>query len=88
MAVLIQDRETVTVPIPMSSAQIVDDIVARIASGEYPAGSRLPSQRDLAELYSVGTTTVYRIFEALKRRGLVVGSQGRGMYVAERPPAT
>lgn len=85
MAVLIQDRETVTVPIPMSSAQIVDDIAARIASGEYPPGTRLPSQRDLAELYTVGTSTAYRIFEELKRRGLVVGSQGRGMYVVEAP---
>lgn len=76
-------RETIDLPIPMSSAQIIADLSARIASGEYPPGTKLPTHRDLASLYSVSTSTAERIYDALKAGGLVVGRQGDAMYVAE-----
>lgn len=81
------DRTTNTMPIPMSSDEIAADLIARIDHGEYPPGTRLPSYGDLAELYTISTTTAYRIYADLRKRGVVVGSRGRGMYAAERPPA-
>lgn len=70
-------------PIPMSNAQIADDLAERIARGEYPAGSKLPKLAELAALYTVSISTVQRAMDRLKERGVVVGSQGRGMYVAD-----
>lgn len=78
-------QEFIVVPVPMSSEQIVEDITARIEAGEYPAGTRLPSYAALAELYTISTSTAYRIYKTLKDSGLVVGSDGRGMYVVDAP---
>lgn len=70
-------------PIPMSSRQIADDLSDRIRAGEYPAGSRLPTLRELAELYSVSVSTIQRALELTRDRGLTVGRAGSGLYVAE-----
>lgn len=69
--------------IPMSASEIADDLADRIARGEHEPGSRLPSYQDLAVLYGVSTSTIANVVVRLKERGLVVGSQGRGIYVAE-----
>lgn len=68
--------------VPLSYAQIADDLAARIAVGEYPPGSMLPTTAELADLYSVSVTTAYRAVALLRDRGLAVGSQGRGVFVA------
>ncbi|MEU4640803.1 winged helix-turn-helix domain-containing protein [Micromonospora sp. NPDC023814] len=70
-------------PIPMSSRQIADDLTARIRSGEHKPGSKLPSLRELAELYSVSVSTIQRALELTRERGLTVGRAGSGVYVAE-----
>ncbi|WP_036374337.1 GntR family transcriptional regulator [Micromonospora sp. ATCC 39149] len=70
-------------PIPMSSRQIADDLTARIRSSEYPPGSKLPSLRELADLYSVSVSTIQRALELTRDRGLTVGRAGAGVYVAE-----
>lgn len=73
-------------PVPvrrMSYEQIADDIAARIASGEYPPHTALPSVRELAALYSVSTATVDKAHIVLRGRGLTYGVPGRGVFVAE-----
>lgn len=47
--------------------EIAEDIAARIDPGEYPPGSRLPSHRELAALYSVTTATIERAQIAFRR---------------------
>lgn len=71
-------------PMPMSAAQIADDLADRIRGGEYPPGSRLPTYGELANLYNVGSTTITNVINALKERGLVVGMQGRGVYIVDK----
>ncbi|MGW4467441.1 GntR family transcriptional regulator [Micromonospora sp. NPDC004704] len=73
-------------PIPLSSRGIADDLDARIRAGEYPPGSKLPSLRELADLYSVSVSTVQRALELIKDRRLIEGSQGRGVYVVDELP--
>ena len=74
--------ETERVPaIPMTGAEVLADLTARIKSGEYPSGTKLPSARELKELYGISVSTAQRIFTLLQERGLVVGQQGRGVYV-------
>ncbi|MEU5950639.1 winged helix-turn-helix domain-containing protein [Micromonospora sp. NPDC047465] len=70
-------------PIPMSSREIADDLSARIRAGEYPPGQKLPSLRELAELYSVSVSTIQRALELTRDRGHTVGRAGVGVYVAE-----
>ncbi|MFY1686139.1 GntR family transcriptional regulator [Micromonospora sp. WMMD730] len=70
-------------PIPMSSRQIADDLTTRIRAGEYPQGSKLPSLRELADLYSVSVSTIQRALELTRERGLTVGRAGAGVYVSE-----
>lgn len=68
----------------MTSEQIADDMAARIASGEYPPHTRLPSIRELADLYSVSTGTIAQVQRLLRGRGLTYGVPGAGVYVEER----
>jgi GntR family transcriptional regulator len=69
--------------IPLSYAGIAADITARINSGEYQPGEKLPSYAQLSELYSVSFSTAARAVALLRERGLVVGAPGRGVYVKE-----
>lgn len=64
--------------------QIADDLAARIASGEYPPGFILPSQPELAALYSVSRATIERVHIILRERGLTFTVPGRGVFVMER----
>jgi GntR family transcriptional regulator len=63
--------------------QVADFVAARIASGEWQAGRRLPAERDLAAEWGVAYLTVRRAMAELRERGLVITVQGRGNYVAE-----
>lgn len=73
-------------PIPMSAEEIAHDIRDRIEAGEYPPESKLPSYRQLMDLYDVGYTTVAKVIWMLRDRGIVIGVPGRGVFVAEAPP--
>ena len=82
MDVLTQE---ITMPaVPSTSREIVADIAARIESGEYPPGHKLPDYAELAALYSVSVSTASRVYLALAAMGLTKGIQGRGVFVAER----
>jgi len=57
-----------------------------IQSLEYPSGSRLPPERNMARLYGVGRVTVRRALDALSHEGLIRRSRGRkgGTFVHNR----
>ena len=71
--------------VPMSSAEIAEDLTARIRAGEagYQPGDRLPTYPQLMELYSVSEATIARVMLVLRTTGLVVGKPGRGTYVTD-----
>ncbi|TQL36375.1 winged helix-turn-helix domain-containing protein [Salinispora arenicola] len=58
--------------------QVADDIRQKVTSGEYAAGSRLPSETDLAQGYGVSRTTIRAVIASLKSDGLVVVEQRPG----------
>lgn len=78
-----QPGSTIVMPVPMSYRRIAEDLKERIEAGEYPPGSKLPSYKELARLYSVHVSTVARVVALLADRGLVEGSPGRGVFVKE-----
>lgn len=60
----------------------IEDALSRdIASGLYPAGSRLPVEDELARRFGVNRHTVRRALAELQDRGLISIEQGRGMFV-------
>jgi len=63
--------------------QIARWLRARIESGEYRPGRRIPSEKDIMDLSGVARTTARRAVEVLRNEGLVVTTQGRGTYVAD-----
>jgi GntR family transcriptional regulator len=66
---------------------IRDDLRARIGSGEWGAGQRLPSETDLAAWYGVARMTIRQAVGALAAEGVLVRRQGLGTFVAD-PMAT
>lgn len=69
--------------IPMTSAQIAEDLTARIEAGEYEPGTQLPTYHTLSQLYSVSYATIARVIVLLRDRGVVIGIPGRGVFVPE-----
>ena len=66
--------------------QVAGSVSAGIAEGRYPIGTRLPSERDLAEEFGVSRPTVREAMIALEIRGLVEARPGSGIYVTEATP--
>jgi GntR family transcriptional regulator len=56
----------------------------RITSGRWPAGSPLPSQRELAGEFGVSIMTLRQALQLLADDGLIDARHGSGTYVASR----
>ena len=67
-------------PVPLRK-QVEEYITNQIAAGEWATGSRLPSQRTLAERLKVNRSTVTAAFEELTAQGLIAGNRGGGTKV-------
>jgi DNA-binding FadR family transcriptional regulator len=65
--------------------QIADQIRQLIDRGEYPVGSRLPPERDLAEMLGVSRPTVREALIALEVEGRLRIRMGSGIYVNLQP---
>jgi DNA-binding FadR family transcriptional regulator len=66
---------------PRLSDRIADRILARIASGQWPLGFRLPGERQLAEEMGVSRVSVRAALQTLKTQGFVTAVQGGGTRV-------
>lgn len=75
-----------TLPRMPDYQRIMDDLRRRIASGEFPAGSKLPSQAALAAQYEVSVQPVKMALMLMELAGEVEGQQGKGTFVAGSPP--
>ena len=64
-------------------AQLVEQIQERIVSGRYPAGSRLPSVRELATDAAVNPNTMQRALAQLEAEGLVCSQRTSGRFVTK-----
>jgi DNA-binding FadR family transcriptional regulator len=68
------------------SDEIVERLTAAIRDGTYPAGSFLPSERDLMHLFGVGRPSIREALYALQRIGLVRLTSGERPRVTEPSP--
>ena len=70
-------------PLPLYH-QLADIILARIRSGEYGPGTRIPSENRLTADYGIGRPTVRQAVDLLVRRGLLTRKRGSGTFVREK----
>jgi DNA-binding transcriptional regulator YhcF (GntR family) len=62
--------------------QLRAQVAGRAASGDLPAGTRLPTVRALAEQLNLAVNTVAKTYRALEADGVIVTEGRRGTFVA------
>lgn len=73
-------------PIPLYH-QLADILLAGIRSGDYPPGSRIPSEPQLVKDFGIGRPTVRQAIDVLVRKRLLTRRRGSGTYVNPRAQA-
>ncbi|MFD5589213.1 FadR/GntR family transcriptional regulator [Streptomyces sp. NPDC058733] len=63
------------------SEQVIAELRTQITSGEWPVGSRIPTEPELVEQLGVARNTVREAVRALAHNGLLDIRQGSGTYV-------
>lgn len=69
-------------PVRNRTTEVVDRLVAEIASGRLLPGARLPTEQRMQAAMGVSRTVVREAVAALRAQGLVVTRQGLGAFVA------
>lgn len=67
--------------------QIADLLAGHIQKGDFPPGTYLPSERDLAKQLGVSRSSVREALIALEVTGVVDIRVGNGVYVVDQPKA-
>ncbi|MHC9295134.1 PLP-dependent aminotransferase family protein [Mycobacterium sp. LTG2003] len=62
---------------------IAEEIASAIRDGTIPAGTRLPTHRELAARYGIALATATKVYRELAVTGLVVGERGRGTFARD-----
>jgi DNA-binding FadR family transcriptional regulator len=65
------------------SKKITNKLIARIVEGAYPPGSKLPTEREIAEEFEVTRNVVREALKRLEALGLVTIRRGSGIYVED-----
>lgn len=59
----------------------IDQLRGQLADGNWPVGSRIPTEHELAERLAVGRNTVREAIRVLVHAGMLVSRQGEGTFV-------
>jgi len=63
--------------------QLKEQIRRRITRGDWTSGTKLPTERELAESLAVSRNTVSQAYKELESEGILSSARGRGTYVAD-----
>jgi GntR family transcriptional regulator len=61
--------------------QIADTITEKVLSGEYAAGDKIPSVRELASEIGVNPNTILRTYSELQAMNIIENQRGIGYFV-------
>lgn len=67
--------------------QVKEAVLAEIKSGQWKAGDKLPTERELSEKLKVSRNTVSQAYQELETEGVLTSIQGRGTFVCDRDDA-
>lgn len=70
------------------TARLADSLRRSLASGQFPPGSKLPSEAQLSEAHGVSRTVVREAIATLRADRLVEARQGAGVFVLTASAAT
>lgn len=65
--------------------QLENHILELIQKNQFPPGSKIPSERDMAKDYSMSILTINKAISDLVNRGVLIRIHGKGTFVAESP---
>lgn len=71
-----------------NSSLVLARLRRMIDAGEAGPDGRLPTERELSEMFSVGRRAVRRAIEALEAEGLLWRRQGKGTFIGRQPDPT
>lgn len=63
--------------------QVKNYIMDRIKTGEFPVGSKIPTERELAQRLSISRNTVSAAYKELLLEGVLEARQGKGTFVRQ-----
>src|SRR5690606_4421267 len=67
------------------SAALLQHIRNRVADGTWPAGYRLPAERELVTQFGIARNTLRKAMVELENEGHITRHVGRGTFIAETP---
>lgn len=79
---MINDLQVTRKSVP---TQIIEHLQESILSGRIPAGTALPSERELAARFQVSRNTLRQAITYLEAKNLVYTRHGAGVFVVDRP---
>lgn len=65
-------------------SQLSNEIKRLIQTGEWEAGKKVPTERELADQLAISRNTVSTSYKELEAEGILVSTQGRGTFVTDR----
>lgn len=77
-------REGIDFSSPMPYyVQLMQLLKSKIDNGDWPAGSQLPGEPELCNLYGISRTVVRQALGEMEQQNLIVRRKGKGTFVAE-----
>lgn len=67
-----------------TSNALRNTIIESLRSGQMRAGDRLPTERAFCEQFQISRTSVRKVLQELKERGLITQTVGSGTYVTDQ----
>lgn len=64
--------------------QLVDDLIEKIENKVYKEGEKLPSERELCDMYKMSRITVRNALQELDRDGYIYKLHGKGTFVSPK----
>ena len=71
-------------PVPLHT-QLLNEVRHRILSGQWPPGSRVPSELKLQQQLQISRSTIRQALHAAQSEGLIERVPGKGTFVAHSP---
>ncbi|WP_226035936.1 GntR family transcriptional regulator [Aquibacillus saliphilus] len=64
--------------------QLIEDLIKKIEAEEYEQHQKLPSERELCDIYNLSRITVRQALQELEQEGYIYKLHGKGTFVAPK----